>query len=355
MNKKYNKIRIAHVVWGMETGGVETMLVNIINEQVKTEKVALFIVNDYVDESIINKISPLCIIYFINRKPKSEDIWKPFILNWKLLLFRPNIVHLHSDKIYKMLLLNWRKVRTIHGFYNNPEEYSKMDALFAISEAVKDFTIKQGFDSVVTINNGIIINSINTKKKYLNSSPINIVQVGRLWVGAKGQDILLKALAYLKHERRIHCFKMFFIGSGPSEKELKHLVSDLQLESDVVFEGKKSQDDIFEKLCEYDLFIQPSRHDGFGLTVAEAMAAGLPIIVSDFPGPLEVIDGGKCGWVFRNGDIKDLAEKIELFIKGNYDYQLIENAHKRVQNTYDVTITAKKYIEEYKKVIKNAT
>ena len=50
-------IRIAHVVWGMETGGVETMLVNIINEQVRTEKVALFIINDFVEETIINKIS----------------------------------------------------------------------------------------------------------------------------------------------------------------------------------------------------------------------------------------------------------------------------------------------------------
>lgn len=38
-------MKIAHVVWGMETGGVETMLVNIINEQVKTEKVCLFIIN----------------------------------------------------------------------------------------------------------------------------------------------------------------------------------------------------------------------------------------------------------------------------------------------------------------------
>ena len=39
-------MRIAHVVWGMKTGGVETMLVNIINEQVKTEVVHLFVIND---------------------------------------------------------------------------------------------------------------------------------------------------------------------------------------------------------------------------------------------------------------------------------------------------------------------
>ena len=53
-------MKIAHVVWGMKTGGVETMLVNIINEQVKKEEVRLFIINDFIDEFIVKKISPLC-------------------------------------------------------------------------------------------------------------------------------------------------------------------------------------------------------------------------------------------------------------------------------------------------------
>ena len=180
---------------------------------------------------------------------------------------------------------------------------------------------------------------------------MDIVQVGRLWTKAKGQDILLKALAELKYKRNMNCFKMHFIGVGPSEKELKQLTTQLGLNEVVIFEGQKSQDYLYNNLRDYDLFIQPSKHDGFGLTVAEAMAAKLPIIVSDFPGPLEVVDGGNCGLVFHNGDIYDLANKIESFVNGEYDYNMIEIAYNRVCELYDVSITAKKYLEEYKKVL----
>ena len=66
-------MKIAHVVWGMKTGGVETMLVNIINEQVKTQTVHLYIVNDFIDSFIIEKISPLCKIYKLKRKPGDKN------------------------------------------------------------------------------------------------------------------------------------------------------------------------------------------------------------------------------------------------------------------------------------------
>ena len=344
-------MRIAHVVWGMETGGVETMLVNIINEQVKTDKIALFIVNDFVNNSIVSGISSKCTIRRINRKPHSRDIWKPIFLNIQLLLFRPDIVHIHSGKISKLFKFKWKIVRTIHGFYNDPEDYSSMAALYAISDAVRDYTIKQGYPNVTTIPNGIDVKAIKSKKKYSHKEVIEIVQVGRLWTKAKGQDVLLYALAELKNNRNIGCFRMHFIGIGPSEKELKKLTTDLKLDDNVVFEGQKSQNYIYDNLCNFDLFIQPSKHDGFGLTVAEAMAARLPIIVSDFPGPYEVIDKGRCGMAFHNGDVNDLANKIESFILGNYDYRIVDEAHKRVCDLYDVSVTAKRYLEEYKKLL----
>lgn len=345
-------MRIAHVVWGMETGGVETMLVNIINEQVRTEKVALFIINDFVEETIINKISSKCLIKRINRKPGTKEYLKIAKLNFLLLLFRPNIIHVHSYQVSTLLKGKWRIVRTIHNTHNKTDEYSKMDALYAISNAVKDYTAKQGFTNVTVVNNGIDANSFITKK---NSTPkdgvYHIVQVGRLFSSQKGQDILLNALGILANKRGITNFIMHFIGTGKSEDDLKVLTNELRISAYVVFEGFKDQNFVKSNLCKYDVFIQPSRYEGFGLTVAEAIAAKVPVLVSDIEGPMEIIGNGKYGMYFKKGDVIDLANKLETILKGGYDYGKIEPAYEYVKSHYDVSTTAKKYIEEYKKVI----
>ena len=72
------------------------------------------------------------------------------------------------------------------------------------------------------------------------------------------------------------------------------------------------------------------------------MAARLPVLVSEGQGPAEVTCGDKYGWLFINGNINDLKEKIEYIIS--------HYALKYVCNTYDVSITANKYLKEYSKI-----
>lgn len=346
-------MRIAHVVWGMETGGVETMLVNIINEQVVSHKVSLFIINDFIEESIVNKISPNCKIIRINRKPGSKDYFKIIRLNYKIFTFHPDIVHVHSYQVSTLLKGRWKIVRTIHSTHNKTDEYSKMDALFAISKAVKNSVEKQGFHNVTVVENGIVAKDFTKQDLRIppTDSIYHIVQVGRLYANTKGQDLVLRALSLLVKEKKRNNFIMHFIGVGKSEDFLKELTKELNITDFVVFEGFKDQDYIKHNLCKYDFFIQPSRFEGFGLTVAEAMAAKVPVLVSDIEGPMEIIDNGKYGMHFKKGDIIDLADKLEAILKGGYDYNMIEPAYEYVKNHYDVSITAKKYIEEYKKVI----
>ena len=105
-------------------------------------------------------------------------------------------------------------------------------------------------------------------------------------------------------------------------------------------------------LCDYDLFVQPSRYEGFGLTVAEAMAAKVPVLVSSGQGPEEVTRGDLYGWVFQNGEIVSLTESIEQ-IYSNYELCLekVESARNYVCNSFDVRETANRYIKEYQKLL----
>lgn len=342
-------MKIAHVVWGMKTGGVETMLVNIINEQVKTEEVRLFIINDFIDEFLIEKISPKCKILRLNREPGDKNPLKVLRLNYWIWKYRPDIIHVHSYRVSKLIIGNWNIVRTIHGMNNIPEEYPRMKALYSISNIVRDFTNKQGFESSVILN-GIKVSEMKHKAS-TDSIPdtYRLVQVSRLYVKDKGQDILLMALNQLV-KQGITNFQMHFIGSGSSEDLLKQMTEEFGIEKYIVFEGLKSQEYLYQHLNEYDTFIQPSRCEGFGLTVAEAMAAKLPVLVSNIEGPMEVIGYGKYGISFESENVDDLAEKLRIILQGGYDYSLIEKAYQHVCEEYDVTTTAREYIEEYKKL-----
>ena len=74
-------MKIAHIVWCLDTGGVESMLVNIINEQVKHENVELYIINDRIFPPLLNKISKLCKIHQCKRGEGSKQIFPIIKLN----------------------------------------------------------------------------------------------------------------------------------------------------------------------------------------------------------------------------------------------------------------------------------
>lgn len=107
---------------------------------------------------------------------------------------------------------------------------------------------------------------------------------------------------------------------------------------------------IYSYLCDYDLFIQPSLSEGFGLTIAEAMAARLPVITSDQAGSLEVLDGGRLGLSFKTGDAKGLADKMHDFYKGIISVD-VDKGLSYVYANFDIKVTAQRYVEEYKKIL----
>lgn len=345
-------MRITHIVWSLLTGGIETMLVNIINEQVKSEEVELVIVNNLYYDPLLNKLSPLCKVRFCKRIPGSKNPWPIIKLNYWLRRFSPDVVHLHSYRASYLIKGRYNMVRTIHSTRNYSTEYPRMKALFSISESVRQETLKQGFESIV-VENGVPAGLFKRKTSCEDKADCyHLVQVSRLDISSKGQDLLIQAINELVNKRKVINLHMHFIGEGDSRALLENMVSDFNLDGYITFEGVKTQDFLYEHLCDYDCFVQPSRYEGFGLTVAEAMAAGLPVLVSDIEGPMEIIDNGRVGMAFKTEDTSDLADKLEIIIGGGYDYSMIDKAIERVQQKYDVSVTAQKYINEYRRILK---
>lgn len=127
------------------------------------------------------------------------------------------------------------------------------------------------------------------------------------------------------------------------------MINDLGLSGTVSLIGPKTPDYVSQHLADYDLMVQPSRFEGFGLTLAEAMASGLPVLASDVKAQMGVIAHGEYGYFFPSGDHEALADKIEYIIS-NYDPMIADRAYRRVVELYNVSVTAARYVEEYAKL-----
>lgn len=362
-------MKVVHIFWSLTFGGIETMLVNIANAQTREgAEVSVIIINDLYDESLVRSFNDKVKLVFLHRKLHSHSLVFMLKVNQALKHLNPDVIHLHSSRIYKVIFDRNLKGRVLVTLHDLPKGAIRPSGLFyrifpflsvckpgivrfidevpriiSISEAVKKSLWENyGIPSSV-ICNGIRTTDFAIRKQAPCSSPLQIVQVSRLAHEKKGQDLLIQAIAQLNGRA-----EAYFIGEGGSLEYLKKLAAELGVENYVHFLGKKTQQDIARSLCEYDLFVQPSRNEGFGLTVAEAMAAQVPVLVSSGQGPAEVTCNTKYGWVFENGNVDDLTRILD-YICEHYDDALDKaiTARRHVIGNYDVAVTARMYLKEY--------
>ncbi len=132
----------------------------------------------------------------------------------------------------------------------------------------------------------------------------DVIFVGRL-IPEKGADLLLGALAEVKKE--IPDVRAVVVGDGPEREKLERLSDRLGLKSNVLFIGfLESHDDVIALMKASKVFALPSRREGFGMVVLEAMASGLPVITLDAPmnAARFLVENGRSGLVAGKGELE---------------------------------------------------
>lgn len=347
-------MKIAHLIYAFPTGGAETMLVDIINEQAKYAAISLIVVNNWYDNILISKISKKVSVHLIERIVSSRNPLPILKLNYILMKIQPDVLHFHDYSLVSLILpfINGKKILTIHDMNINAKYHSKYNQLCAISEAVQNDIKQNGFDSKV-LYNGIKVNDLLFKKNY-SSKVFRIVQVSRLEHGKKGQHILLESLSILINKYNFDNLHIDFIGEGTSLNYLSGLVDKLSLNSYVSFLGLCDREYIYTHLKDYDLLVQPSLYEGFGLTIVEALVAGIEVLVSDIDGPLEIIEKIGYGYKFKSGDADDCALNIyEIYSRRNVaeSHSRSELQRQACKVFFDIETTAKKYLDEYRDLL----
>lgn len=336
------------------TGGQETMIINIANEQAKTENVIVMIINDDYDEHLLSLFDTTVKIVLVGRPRSSKNPLWLLKLNYDIWKLHPDVIHSHYEKL-RTFLIRWgyKFVYTIHDTTIPRKRLERNINTCAISKSVQKDVIGRTSLRPIVVYNGIKIEKIKMAKvviPYDKNKKYHIVQVSRLDHLKKGQHILLEAFRLLK-KKGYENLKLDFIGEGASRVYLENIVREQNIEG-VRFLGNQTVEYINDHLCEYNAFVQASLFEGFGLTVAEAIAAKVPIIVSENEGPMEIIDNGKYGLAFRNGDSEDCAEKIEELINTDVPtlQKRVDEAWAFVNENFNVKTTARKYIEYYKSI-----
>lgn len=152
--------------------------------------------------------------------------------------------------------------------------------------------------------------------KMKSQTVFNIGCPGRLVVD-KNQQLLIQALSALQNND-VH---LYLAGSGENEDVLKEQVTALELQEQVHFTGVLSIGDMFSFYKQMDLIVLPSLHEAFGLVFIEALALGVPVLVSDAFGALGFIDAEVPELkqlVFSPTDTSELANKIKVAVSGHY-------------------------------------
>ncbi|NLL89055.1 MAG: glycosyltransferase [Firmicutes bacterium] len=298
-----------------------------------------------------NPFYPISIVDGLDLTQDLKAIWQ---LSKTLRSIKPRLVHIHGLKSVQITvpaaaLSRARKLLfTAHNCLPKPKSRLNRVAhevamrrllravtrIIAVSDAVGyEFLQYVPVDRIVTIRNGVdhrrFSGSSRTEARRemgLDPDQFAIGAVARL-IPEKGITDLLQAAALLKN---IFPQARFLIaGDGPMRDSLKHYSRALGLGSYVQFLGYRH--DVPALMVGWDLFVLPSWSEGLSVSVLEAMAAKLPLVVSDLPSMREVVVPGKSGFFFPPRDIPALAAAIIQIAKdpgkaklmGDYNHQRV--------------------------------
>lgn len=202
----------------------------------------------------------------------------------------------------------------------------KLDKMIVLCE--EDKSSWTGIKNIDVIPNPLPFKT----EKLSNHENKQVIAVGR-YVHEKGFDLLLKSWAtvYKKHPD----WQLVFYGSGDTTY-YKELAKSIGIDKVCSFNAPTK--DIKNKYAESSIYALSSRFEGFGMVIIEAMSCGIPVVSFACPyGPIYIITNGKDGFLVKDGDTGQLAERI---------CYMIEHPEERIQMGKNAIETAKKYTIE---------
>lgn len=219
--------------------------------------------------------------------------------------------------------------------------------VIAVSQAVAEGLRSQDIfaaNKIILIHNGIDFARFERAREAAPvgaSKPrLRVGMIGHL-APIKGQDDFIHAAAIVCKQRG----DVEFVIAGEDKSQggenrtkLQELISELGVDDHIRLLGWI--DDVAKLLPTFDLFISPSRSEPFGLSIVEAMAAGVPVIATNSEGAREIVEEGKTGMLVPIGDSQTMAQAIQNLLKDPAERQrLADNALMAARERFSIQRT----------------
>jgi len=192
--------------------------------------------------------------------------------------------------------------------------------------------------------------SLADRKSEVGSRKSTTLFCNRTWESIYGVDVLAKAFVKVARDNpNIH---LILLGGGSQGTKIRQTLMAGGVLDRVHFGGHVTQADLPRWYHMADIYISPSHVDGSSVSLMEALASGLPCLVSDIPGNKEWIVDGENGWLFCDGDAEDLAQKILYAVKSRRSFKKIgESGRKTAEQKADWKKNFGKLLVAYEKVL----
>lgn len=352
-------MKILHVITSLQTGGAETLVVNMLPRFVALgHEVGLVIFNGERTALTerLERECPECKLYALG-----TGYYNPtYILKLIKIMRQYDVVHTHnsSPQLFAAIANCFAKkklVTTEHNTNNRKRGnwllakidrwmYTRYDKIICISdqaeENLRTYLNVNGNNNIITIYNGVEVEAIHNAIPLSNDNDNKfIVVMVAAFRPQKDQDTLIKAMSLLPKDR----YKLWLVGDGERKKSVECLVLSVGVTDNVRFFGLRT--DVPRILKAADVVVMSSHWEGLSLSNIEGMAAGKPFVASDVDGLREVTQG--YGILFPHEDAKALADIIKRLDedKGYYD-EVADRCYQRAKE-YDLSSTIAHYNEVY--------
>lgn len=357
------KKKIIFVTEALWIGGIETALVNLLN-RMDYEKydVTCLVIRGSLE--MADRITPKCRLIVADREktftfPESykysrlyhltEESENPSLLHKAMMWAVPAIKWVENRLYIRYIRENLKNehfdtcviysdrtaetaVRAIcadrylmfyhHGAmrreYHDEIGYRKAEKIIAVSNAVEQKLREfrpQHAHKMMTIHNLTDVEGIRRKAEesideVFSADQFHIVSCGRV-SHEKGMDLAVEACAKLVElgHTTIH---WWIVGGGPAESEVRAKIAELHMESYVTMLGMKNNPYPYIKRA--DLYVQPSRFESYGLTIAEALVLGQPVISTNNAGAQEILRNGVTG-VLCKISARSVADEVHALLE----------------------------------------
>ena len=354
-------MRILHVITSLQTGGAETLVVNLMPRfRALGHEVGVVVFNGQrtVLMERLERECPECRVYRLG-----TSYYNPwYIVKLARLMRQYDIVHTHNSSpqlfaVIANIVCRKRLVTTEHNTNNRKRGnwllsvidkwmYTKYDRIICISNQAElnlrnYIQSKQSTEArIQTILNGVDIKAIHA------TPPINDMKSGKFIVlmvagfrPQKDQDTLIRAMALLPKEQ----YELWLVGDGERRHDLELIIDNLQLNDYVRLLGLRT--DVPNILKAADVIVMSTHYEGLSLSNIEGMAAGKPFVASDVEGIHEVTAG--YGILFPHEDADALASIIQRLHDDRQCYQEVaDRCYERAQQ-FDISQMVRKYNDLY--------